>query len=106
MGKRHVIHPSTKEALKKRREQGDSFMTIAVEMGDPALKAALSAIERGEQSVGRETERRVRVGLGLPPRAESQAEVERKQLIALLNGAGLTVNDGLRIAARERGLLQ
>lgn len=105
MGQRHVVHASTREAIVARRASGQTFLAIATELGDTALTATLSAIVNERHTTSKAMEKRVRKGLGLAEKTYP-SQAERNRLLALLNGAGITLTEALRIAARERGLVE
>ena len=100
MGKQHVVHASTRRAVLEAHTTA-SLKEIAKRMGHPELDPALSQIARGVPGPGRDAERQIRIGLGLPPRHLSPSDIERQELQKQLKAKGITLNQAIRMALAQ-----
>ncbi len=98
MGKRHVVHASTRDAVVERLVEGKSVRALARELGDETLSPALSDIIGIRHNVGRDMEKRIRGLLGLPSREMAPSEVKRAELSKRLAAAGITWTQAMEIA--------
>ena len=102
MARTHQIHASTREAVLEAHTKL-SYKEMARQMGQPELDPALSQIARGVPGPGRDAERAIRIGLGLPPRHLSESEKRRRELSAELKKAGITWMQAMEIALAHKG---
>lgn len=98
MGKRHVVHESTRNAVLKRLTEGKSIRALARELGSETLAPTLSDIIAERMNVSVQMEKKVRVQMGMPSREMAPSEVKRAELSKRLAAAGITWTQAMEIA--------
>ena len=100
MERGYRISSSTREAVLSAHKTA-TYRQIALHCGDIGLTPALSQIARGVPGPGKDAERQIRIGLGLPPKHLSPSEQERQELQKQLKAKGITLNQAMKMALSQ-----
>tara|TARA_R110000868_G_scaffold21307_3_gene88525 strand:- start:442 stop:777 length:336 start_codon:yes stop_codon:yes gene_type:complete len=91
MTARHFVHDTTRQAVIAGQQEGESLMAFALRLGDKRYKPALSSIINEKRDVGRMTERKIRVALGMAVRELTDSDLRRHRLRKACQARGLTL---------------